>query len=80
VHAVAESGVPTRQIAEALGSALDLPVDSVPADGAASHFGWVGGFFSGDFPVSSDRTRALLGWEPTGPTLLEDIGAGFYTA
>lgn len=80
VHAVAESGVPTKEIAEAIGHALGLPVESVPADKAADHFGWIGGFFAGDFPVSSDQTRALLGWQPTGPTLVEDIEAGYYTA
>jgi hypothetical protein len=52
----------------------------VPAERAAEHFGWIGMFFSGDFPVTSARTRELLGWEPTGPTLLEDLDAGHYTA
>jgi len=80
VHAVAESGVPTRVIAEALGRALDLPVGSVPPERAADHFGWIGTFFSMDVPVSSDRTRALLDWEPTGPTLVEDIDAGRHPA
>ena len=78
VHAVAESGVPTKAIAEAIGHVLGLPVASVPAEKAAEHFGWIGMFFAGDFPVSSVQTRALLGWQPTGPTLVEDIEAGYY--
>ena len=32
-----------------------------------------------DSPTSSNRTRALLGWTPTHPTLVEDIDAGRYT-
>jgi hypothetical protein len=28
--------------------------------------------------ASNDRTRELLGWDPTGPTLFEDIAAGGY--
>jgi hypothetical protein len=28
--------------------------------------------------TSSEATRALLDWTPTGPTLLEDIAAGAY--
>ena len=79
VHAVAESGVPTRAIAEAIGRGLGVPVESVPAERAAEHFGWIGMFFGADLPVSSERTRGLLGWEPTGPTLLEDLDAGYYT-
>lgn len=79
VHAVAEPGMPTRQIAEALGEALDLPVDSVSAEEAAEHFDWIGAFFGRDLTASSELTRERLGWEPTGPTLLEDIEAGHYT-
>ncbi len=79
VHAVAEQGVPTKEIAEALGRALDLPVASVPAEEAAEHYGWIGAFFGRDLTASSDLTRERLGWEPTGPTLVEDIEAGHYT-
>jgi nucleoside-diphosphate-sugar epimerase len=79
VHAVAEEGVPSRTIAEALGRALDLPVASVPPDDAAAHFGWIGGFFAMDLTGTSDATRHLLGWTPTGPTLIEDIDSGAYT-
>jgi nucleoside-diphosphate-sugar epimerase len=80
VHAVAEEGVPTREIAEAIGRGLGVPVESVPADEAAEHFGWIGMFFGSDCTASSRKTRELLGWEPTGPTLLEDLDAGYYTA
>ena len=80
VHAVAEEGVPTRDIAEAIGRGLGLPVTSVPADEVADHFGWIGMFFGADCTASSQKTRELLGWEPTGPTLLEDLDAGYYTA
>jgi nucleoside-diphosphate-sugar epimerase len=80
LHAVAEEGVPSRAIAEALGAALDLPVTSIDPDDAVSHFGFVGAFFGWDVRVSSTATQQLLGWTPTGPTLLEDIAAGAYTA
>jgi nucleoside-diphosphate-sugar epimerase len=79
VHAVAEEGVPTRAIAESIGRGLGVPTESITAEEAADKLGWIGTFFGGNFPVSSDRTRELLGWEPTGPTLLEDLDAGHYT-
>ncbi|WP_214403808.1 SDR family oxidoreductase [Pseudonocardia lacus] len=78
VHAVAEEGVPTRTIAEAIGRAHDLPVRSIAREEVAGHFGWIGAFFGMDLSASSSRTRELLGWTPTGPTLVEDIDAGGY--
>jgi len=80
LHAVAEEGVTSREIAEAIGASLDLPVRSVDPDDVADHFGWIGGFFSMDLTPTSDATRELLGWEPTGPTLHEDLAAGAYRA
>jgi nucleoside-diphosphate-sugar epimerase len=78
LHAVAEEGVATRAIAEALGKALALPVAAIPAERATEHFGWLGAFFSADVPASNAITRALLDWHPRQPTLLEDIAAGHY--
>jgi nucleoside-diphosphate-sugar epimerase len=80
LHAVAEEGIPAREIAEAIGHGLDLPVTSVAPEDAADHFGWIGGFFAADAPASSVITRNLLGWKPTGPTLLEDLDSGSYYA
>lgn len=78
LHAVAEEGIATREIATAIGQFLGLPVASIAADQAAAHFGWLGMFFGADAPASSGRTREILGWTPTHPTLLEDIAAGHY--
>ena len=78
LHAVAEQGVTTREIAEAIGRSFDLPVASVAPDDVADHFGWLGGFFAMDLAASSDATRALLDWTPTGPGLVADIEAGAY--
>lgn len=78
LHVVAEQGVPTREVAEAIGRAYGLPVESVPAERVAEHFGWIGGFFGLDMAASSEATRRLLDWTPTGPTLIEDIDAGAY--
>jgi nucleoside-diphosphate-sugar epimerase len=78
IHAVAEEGVPTREIAEAIGRGLGLPVESIPADRAAEHFGWMGRFFGTDTVVSSEATQQLLGWKPDHPTLLADLDAGYY--
>jgi len=80
LHAVAESGVPTREIAEAIGRAFDLPVASIAFDDVQDHFGWIGTFFAMNLTATSTVTRELLGWEPTGPTLIEDLEAGAYSA
>ena len=78
LHAVAEEGIATRDIAAALGQFLGVPVESIPADRAQAHFDWLGMFFGADPPASSVRTRTLLGWAPMHPTLLEDIAFGHY--
>lgn len=77
-HAVAEEGVPTREIAEAIGRGLGIPVDSVAAEDATEHFGWLGRFFSGDLRTSSGLTREQLGWTPTHATLIDDLDSGVY--
>jgi nucleoside-diphosphate-sugar epimerase len=79
-HAVAEEGVPTREIAEAIGAGLGLPVESVAPDESSAHFGWLGRFFSGDLRTSSALTRERLGWTPTHPTLIDDLESGAYFA
>jgi nucleoside-diphosphate-sugar epimerase len=72
-HAVAEEGVNSREIAEALGRGLKLPVVSITPDDAASHFGWMGMFVGLDMPASSALTQARLNWHPIGPTLIADL-------
>jgi nucleoside-diphosphate-sugar epimerase len=77
VHAVAEEGVPTKEMAQAIGDALNVPVVSVAAEEATAHFGWLGAFFGTNVTASSDLTRELLGWQPTGVGLLEDIAENY---
>jgi len=72
-HAVAEEGVPVREIAESIGRGLKVPVVSIAAEAAGEHFGWLGHFVSADGPASSALTQEWLGWRPTGPRLLADL-------
>jgi nucleoside-diphosphate-sugar epimerase len=72
-HAVQEEGVALREIAETLGKGLKVPVVSIPPEKAAEHFGWFAHFAGVDMPASSEWTRKTLGWEPTGPGLIEDL-------
>jgi len=76
LHAVADEGVPMRLVAEVIGRKLDLPVASV----APEQLSWIGSFMAIDSPASATLTRDRLGWAPTGPSLLEDLEAGHYTA
>lgn len=80
MHAVAEQAITTKSIAQALGEALGLPVVSIDPADADEHFGVVGHFFGQTMVGSSDLTRSRLGWEPTGPALIDEILAGAYTA
>jgi nucleoside-diphosphate-sugar epimerase len=77
-NAVAEEGVPLREIAEAIGRGLKAPVVSKSAEEAAEHFGWLGFFVGHDIPASSALTQQRLGWRPTGPGLIADLNAMNY--
>jgi len=72
-HAVAEEGVPLREIAEIVGRGLNLPTRSIRPEEAPAHFGWLAHFVASDAPSSSTLTRAKLGWNPTGPGLITDL-------
>jgi nucleoside-diphosphate-sugar epimerase len=72
-HAVAEEGVPLKDIATAIGRGLGVPVTSISEDQAQEHFGFLGLFTGRDALISSAQTREQLGWNPTGPGLLTDL-------
>jgi nucleoside-diphosphate-sugar epimerase len=72
-HAVAEEGVLMRDIAEAIGHGLKVPVISVSPEEAPAHFGWLAVFAGRDLPASSAITGKKLGWQPTGPGLIADL-------
>jgi len=78
VHAVAEEGVPIRQVAEVIARHLDLPVAAVSPADAGEHFGFLAAFIGIDSPASSALTRGLLGWQPTQPGLIDDLDQGHY--
>ena len=78
LHAVADEGVPIRDIAEVIGRHLDLPVVSISPQDAAGHFTWLAHFLAVDSPASSTLTRQLLDWHPTQPGLIDDLDKGHY--
>jgi nucleoside-diphosphate-sugar epimerase len=77
-NAVSEQGVPLREIAEAIGHGLQVPVVSKSPEEAGEHFGWLAHFVGADIPASSALTQQRLGWQPTGPGLIADLNAMKY--
>jgi nucleoside-diphosphate-sugar epimerase len=77
-HAVADEGIPTREIAEVIGRHLSLPVASLDAEQARAHFDWMARFWGVDAPASSALTRERLGWRPVEVGLIEDLERGHY--
>src|SRR5260221_89665 len=78
LHAVADEGVPFREIAQAMGRHLGIPTASVAPADAGEHFAHLGHFVALDTPATAAITRELLGWEPTGPSLPEDLEQDHY--
>jgi nucleoside-diphosphate-sugar epimerase len=78
LHAVGDEGVPFRDIAEAIGRGLGVPTRSIAPEDSIAHFGPLGLFAGLDFPATADITRELVGWTPTGPTLIQDLDEGHY--
>lgn len=79
LHAVGEQGVRHRDIAEAIGRQLALPVRAFAEGEVAPQFAWLERFLGIDSQASSAITQERFGWRPTHPTLVDDIDAGFYT-
>jgi nucleoside-diphosphate-sugar epimerase len=77
-HGVADEGVPTREIAEAIGRGLNVPVISKSHEAAGDHFGWIARFFGIDGPASSALTQERLGWRPVQPGIIADLNAEHY--
>jgi nucleoside-diphosphate-sugar epimerase len=78
LHAVADEGVPFREIAGAIGRHLGVPAVSVPPEQAEGYFGFLALFASLDNPATGALTRELLGWQPEQPGLLDDLAQGHY--
>lgn len=74
LHAVGDEGDPMRAIADVIGRRLGVPVQSAPA----GDFGPLGAMFAIDQPSSSALTRRRFGWNPTHPSLLDDLETGDY--
>ncbi|MFI5157770.1 MAG: SDR family oxidoreductase [Sphingobacteriales bacterium] len=77
-HGVAEEGIAFKDIAEAIGKHLNIPVVSISPEEAADHFGWFAGFTSLDIPTSSKITQEKLNWHPTQTELIADMAQGSY--
>jgi hypothetical protein len=71
--------VPVREIAEAIGRGLKVPVESKSPHETAAHFGWLQIFVGRDLTGSSVQTQARLGWRPTGPGLIADLEQMYYS-
>ena len=78
LHAVADEGVPSREIAEVIGRHLGVPVTSFSPEDAQEHFGWMAMFWSLDAPASSALTQERMGWTPTHVGLIADLEQGHY--
>ncbi len=81
LHAVAEEGVPMRDIARTVSEGLGLPAQSLTPEQAAGHFGWLARFVAMDAPASSALTRARFpSWQPQEAGLLTDLRESGYFA
>jgi nucleoside-diphosphate-sugar epimerase len=78
LHAVADEGVPVRDVAEVIGRHLSVPARSVPGSEADARFGFLAHFMTMDGPASSALTRAQTGWQPVQPGLIPDLDKGHY--
>lgn len=76
----AEEGIPVRDIAEAIGKHLNLPVVSISRAEADAHFGFLGAIAAADISgiFAGSNAQTLLDWQPAHPTLIEDLEQGHY--
>ncbi len=79
-HGVGDTGIPRKLIAETIAGKLGIEARSVSDEEAPQYLGFLAAFAGLDNPTSNDKTRTLLGWEPTHPGWIEDVQTGHYFA
>lgn len=77
-HAVGDEAITLKFISETIGRELNLPVISITAEEAPGHFGWFAGMVQSHCPASSKLTQEQLNWQPSHPSLPEDLANGIY--
>ena len=79
-HGAGDSGIPRKLIAETIAGMLGVQAKSITDEEAPQYLGFLAAFAGLDNPVSNDKTRRVLGWEPTHPDWVEDVENGHYFA
>jgi hypothetical protein len=77
---VGDTGIPRKLIAQSIAGKLGIETKSITAEEAPQYLGFLAAFAGLDNPTSNDRTRELLGWEPTHLGWVEDVETGHYFA
>jgi nucleoside-diphosphate-sugar epimerase len=77
-HGVGDTGIPRKVIAETIAGKLGVETKSITDDEAPQYLGFLAAFAGLDNPTSNDKTREVLGWEPTHPGWVEDVRNGHY--
>jgi nucleoside-diphosphate-sugar epimerase len=78
LHGVGDTGIPRKVIAETIARKLGVEAKSITEEEAPQYLGFLAAFAGFDNPTSNDKTRALVGWEPTHPGWVEDVETGHY--
>jgi nucleoside-diphosphate-sugar epimerase len=78
LQGVSDEGIPLKDIAGKIGEHLNMPLRSIPGEDVEKHFGFLGRMVGIDMPASSAITQELLGWQPTRPSLLDDLEHHFF--
>ena len=79
-HGVGDTGIPRKVIAETIAAKLGVETKSITDEQAPQYLGFLAAFAGLDNPTSNDKTRDVLGWEPTHPGWVEDVESGHYIA
>jgi nucleoside-diphosphate-sugar epimerase len=77
-HGVGDTGIPRKVIAETIAGRLGVETRSITEEEAPQYLGFLAAFSGFDNPTSNDKTREVLGWEPTHPGWVEDVETGHY--
>ena len=77
---VSSNAVTARELATAIAHTANLPLESLSFDKVTSRMGeFMARFLSVENRASGKKARETLGWEPQGPTVLDDIKSGSYS-